>query len=433
MNILLLGSGGRECALAWKISQSPFCRQLYIAPGNGGTEAYGINVNLSLADFNKIAEFAGSHSVEMIVVGPEDPLVEGIVDFFQADPQFKNIAVIGPSRHAARLEGSKSFAKGFMNRHDIPTAAYQCFSTNESVQAKNFLSYLKPPYVLKADGLAAGKGVLICDTMDKACQAVDSILVKRDFGNAGNMLVIEEFLEGIEMSAFVLTDGNNFLLLPEAKDYKRIGDNDTGPNTGGMGTISPVPFADNEFIEKVKTRIIEPTIKGIQFENMHYRGFIFFGLMNVKGNPFVIEYNVRLGDPETQSIIPRISSDLVELMRSAWEQTIDIQTISILPKAVANVVLASGGYPGSYIKGEPIRLPDPEQNQLIFHAGTSVSEGILKTSGGRVLSACGIGDNLNEALQNAYQLAEKISFEKKYYRSDIGNDLKKYLQTPASR
>jgi len=427
MNILLLGSGGRECAMAWKISQSSYCDKLYIAPGNGGTTAYGENIMLSPVDFQKVGEFAKSHDIGMVVVGPEDPLVNGIVDYFMSDSELKNIAVIGPAQEAAKLEGSKSYAKAFMNKYCIPTAAHRSFTPDETEAAKDFLTTIRPPYVIKADGLAAGKGVLICSTLDEAKNAIDSILLKKEFGNAGNSLIIEEFLDGIEMSSFVLTDGQNYLMLPEAKDYKRIGDYDTGPNTGGMGTISPVPFADEEFIQKVKTRIIEPTIAGIRNENMHYCGFVFIGLMNVNGNPYVIEYNVRLGDPETQSILPRIESDLTELMLAAWNKTLGSQSIAILPHTAVSIVLASGGYPSHYEKGKHIHLPPTDNNSLIFHAGTSYTNDILLTSGGRVLTACGMGKNLEEAVSRAYKLAHNINFDNKYFRTDIGNDLKKYL------
>jgi phosphoribosylamine---glycine ligase len=426
MNILLLGSGGRECALAWKISQSCCCDKLYIAPGNGGTVAFGENILMSPVDFPKLGEFAISHSIGMIVVGPEDPLVEGIVDFFMSDSSLKNIAVIGPGKEASKLEGSKSFAKAFMNKYNIPTAAYRRFNQEEVEIAKDFIAETNPPYVIKADGLAAGKGVLICSTQNEAFHAIDSILLKKEFGDAGNSIVIEEFLEGIEMSAFVLTDGQHYVLLPEAKDYKRIGDNDTGPNTGGMGTISPVPFADEDFLQKVRTTIIDPTITGIRNENMHYCGFIFFGLMNVKGTPYVIEYNVRLGDPETQSILPRIESDLTDLMLSAWNKALNTTTISILPQTAVNIVLASGGYPGAYEKGKQIHIPSAETNTHIFHAGTTIVDNKLITSGGRVLAACGIGEDIDEAVKRAYKLAHDIRFEKKYFRNDIGNDLKKY-------
>jgi phosphoribosylamine---glycine ligase len=428
MNILILGSGGRECALAWKISQSPLCSQLFIAPGNGGTKEYGTNIDLSVTDFTGIAEFSLKNNIEMIVVGPEDPLVLGIVDYFLSTPQLSGIKIIGPDKRAAMLEGSKAFAKQFMQKHGIPTATYKTFHSGQTELAKEFLQSMKPPYVIKADGLAAGKGVLICQTIEEAYDAVETILVKRIFGDAGNSLVIEEFLHGIEMSAFLLTDGNSFLMLPEAKDYKRIGNHDTGPNTGGMGTISPVPFAGAEFMEKVRQQIAEPTLRGIIEEGMHYCGFIFVGLMNVDGEPKVIEYNVRLGDPETQSVLPRIQNDLTDLLLAASNHQLHEKQIKISPETIVNIVLASNGYPGSYEKDFPITLPQAEKHRMVFHAGTKINESGFITSGGRVLTACGTGHNLETAIENAYTLAREIHFKNKYFRSDIGQDLLKYIQ-----
>jgi phosphoribosylamine---glycine ligase len=426
MKILILGSGGRECALAWKISQSNLCDQLFIAPGNGGTHEYGTNVRLSPSDFEATGNFCLQNNIELVVVGPEDPLVAGIIDYFRSHPRFEKIKIIGPDKHAAQLEGSKKFAKEFMVRYGIPTAAYQSFQSDSIDSAKLYLKSLQPPYVIKADGLAAGKGVLICSSVEEAESVLDKMLINQTFGIAGSTVVIEEFLQGIEMSVFVMTDGQSFVMLPEAKDYKRIGDNDTGLNTGGMGTISPVPFADHEFMMKVKSRVIEPTIEGIRKEKMHYCGFIFFGLMNVGGNPYVIEYNVRLGDPETQSILPRIDADLVELLLAASDKSLAGKEISISDMHVVNVVLASGGYPGSYEKGKVIRLPSPEPNNLIFHAGTALEYETLLTSGGRVLSVCGMGNGLPQAIENAYIHARKIHFENKYMRTDIGKDVLGY-------
>lgn len=427
MNILILGSGGRECALAWKISKGSLCSKLFIAPGNGGTHEYGTNISLNPVDFEKVAAFSLEHNIELIVVGPEDPLVLGIVDYFTTNPDLSGIRIIGPDKRAAQLEGSKSFAKEFMQKYDIPTASYQRFGWGEQQQAKNFLRSLDSPYVIKADGLAAGKGVFICNTVAEAEEAIDNILVRNIFGEAGQMLVIEEFLDGIEMSAFVLTDGMDYVMLPEAKDYKRIGDGNTGPNTGGMGTVSPVPFADADFMQKLKTQIIEPTIGGICKEGMHYCGCIFFGLMNVDGNPYVIEYNVRFGDPETQVIMPRIENDLVELLIAASDKKLQNRKIEISEKTAVNIVLASKGYPDAYEKGKPIQLPKQSDNCLIFHAGTATLNEKTVTSGGRVLSACCRGNTLKEAIQIAYELADEISFENKYYRKDIGQDLLQFI------
>jgi phosphoribosylamine---glycine ligase len=360
MKILILGSGGRECAFAWKMSQSNLCSALFIAPGNGGTKNYGQNIQISPNDFPAVERFCIDENIKLVVVGPEDPLVNGIVDYFQNSPSLQNVHIIGPDKTAAQLEGSKSFAKAFMKKYDIPTAAYEVFTPQNHHKASEFLLTLNPPYVIKADGLAAGKGVLICQTLEEANNAVDEILIDKKFGNAGNSLVIEEFLHGIELSAFVLTDGLSYLIFPEAKDYKRIGDGDTGLNTGGMGTVSPVPFADEVFMQKVKTLIVEPTIQGIAAEQMHYCGFIFVGLMNVNGNPMVIEYNVRMGDPETQSVLPRIDGDLTELLIKAAQRELRSCSVSILPKHVVNVVLASGGYPGDFEKGKAIHLPEIE-------------------------------------------------------------------------
>ncbi len=426
MNVLILGSGGRECALAWKIRQSPICEKLYTAPGNGGTFLYGENVEISPLNFEDIANFSLANNIELIIVGSEEPLVFGIVDFFCKSKNLSGIRIIGPDKNGARLEGSKTFAKNFMKKYNIPTAAYQSFTSEEFEQAKQFIHSLVSPYVLKVDGLAGGKGVLICETIEEAYSALDRILIRNEFQDAGKSIVIEEFLNGIEISIFVLTDGSSFLILPEAKDYKRISDNNTGLNTGGMGTISPVPFATEDFMQKVKTKIIEPTVKGIQEEAMHYCGFIYFGLMNKENEPYVIEYNVRLGDPEAQSILPRIENDIVELFMATAEKKIETQKIKISPKTVLNVVLASAGYPQNYEKGKIIELPKENDNQIIFHAGTAIKNNRLVTAGGRVMSACGTGNNIHEAIKYAYELAGEIKFENKYYRKDIGQDLLRY-------
>jgi len=427
MKILILGSGGRECAFAWKMSQSKLCSALFIAPGNGGTKNYGQNIQISPNDFPAIEKFCIDENIKLVVVGPEDPLVNGIVDYFLSTPSLKDVHIVGPDKIAAQLEGSKSFAKAFMKKYNIPTAAYEVFTPQNHHKASEFLLSLKPPYVIKADGLAAGKGVLICQTLEEANKAVDEILIDKKFGSAGNSLVIEEFLHGIELSAFVLTDGFSYLMLPDAKDYKRIGDGDTGLNTGGMGTVSPVPFANQDFMQKVKTQIVEPTIHGIQSEKMHYCGFVFVGLMNVDGNPMVIEYNVRMGDPETQSVLPRIDGDFAELMLKTAQRELNTCKITISKKHVANVVLASGGYPGDFEKGKIIHVPKLSENSMVFHAGTAMADGECLTSGGRVMTACGLGDSLPEAIKNAYEMAQKVQFEGKYFRSDIGKDLMAYL------
>lgn len=425
MNILLLGSGGREHAIAWKLAQSSGIRNLYIAPGNAGTGITGINVDLDLRDFNEIKRFVLENDIDMVIVGPEEPLVNGIVDFFEADELIRQIPVIGPSGSAARLEGSKDFAKAFMQRHGIPTAAYRTFTTTEANAARAFLRSMKPPYVLKADGLAAGKGVVICTGLDEADHEITEMLEKARFGKASEKLVIEEFLSGIELSVFILTDGQSWVLLPEAKDYKRIGEGDTGPNTGGMGSVSPVPFADEEFMEKVKISIIQPTIDGLMKENIQYRGFIFFGLINVNNNPYVIEYNVRMGDPETESVMPRIKSDLLDLLIKVAENNLAGASLEISDDTAATVVLVSEGYPGSYEKGVQIQGLDKNYTSHIFHAGTTISSqaGEVVTSGGRVLAITSVAPELNEALALSYSTASEISYRGKTLRRDIGFDL----------
>lgn len=423
MNILLLGSGGREHALAWKMLQSDKCKTLYVAPGNAGTAQIATNVTLNPNDFDSVKQFVLNHHINMVVVGPEDPLVNGISDYFKNDSSIQNIPVIGPSKLGAQLEGSKEFAKQFLIKHNIPTAKYQSFTKDTVDQGCEFLTTLQPPYVLKADGLAAGKGVLIINNLEEAQAELKNMLVDAKFGDASSKVVIEEFLDGIELSCFVLTDGVSYKILPTAKDYKRIGEGDTGLNTGGMGAISPVPFADEELMTKIEERIVKPTIQGLIADKIDYKGFIFIGLIKVGNDPYVIEYNVRMGDPETEVVMPRLTSDLVMLFEAVGNSTLAEVECEIDPRSATTVMMVSGGYPEDYEKGKVISGLEDVQNSLVFHAGTTVKDGETVTNGGRVLAITSYGDTFKDALQQSYKSVAKIDFDGKYYRTDLGFDL----------
>ncbi|MGL2962665.1 phosphoribosylamine--glycine ligase [Flavobacterium sp. RSB2_4_14] len=424
MTILLLGSGGREHALAWKMLQSSLCTKLFVAPGNAGTETIATNFDLNILDFEAIKKTVLQERIEMVVVGPEDPLVHGIYDFFKNDSELNHIPVIGPSQKGAQLEGSKEFAKEFLVRHAIPTAAYDSFTKETVEKGCQFLETLQPPYVLKADGLAAGKGVLIIQDLEEAKTELRNMLVHSKFGTASAKVVIEEFLDGIELSCFVLTDGKNYKILPTAKDYKRIGEGDTGLNTGGMGAVSPVPFADKILLDKIENRIVKPTIDGLQKDGIEYKGFVFIGLINVKGEPIVIEYNVRMGDPETEVVMPRIKSDLVELFQAVADEKLNEVTLEIDERSATTIMVVSGGYPEEYEKGKVISGIENIEDSIVFHAGTKMENGQIVSNGGRVLAVTSYGDNFKEAIKKSYQNIDKLHFDKMYFRKDIGNDLK---------
>ncbi len=423
MNILILGSGGRESAFAWKIAQSPKCQNLFIAPGNAGTTQYGTNVNLKVTDFEGIKTFVLGNGINLVLVGPEEPLVKGVHDFFLNDEQLKNIPVVGPQQEAAQLEGSKDFSKQFMEKHNIPTAAYKTFTKDTLQEGLTYLATAGLPVVLKADGLAAGKGVLICTTLEEAQQELKEMLAEAKFGEASSRVVIEQFLTGIELSVFVMTDGNSYKILPEAKDYKRIGEGDTGLNTGGMGSVSPVPFADAAYMKKVEEKVIIPTIEGLKKDGIPYKGFIFIGLMNSDGEPWVIEYNCRMGDPETESVMRRIDSDFVDLLQGVAEGNLNEKELIISPKTAATVVMVAGGYPGEYLKNKVITGTENIHESIVFHAGTSTDGDNVITTGGRVLAITTLQDNMFKALQQATADASRIYYDGMYFRRDIGFDL----------
>jgi phosphoribosylamine--glycine ligase len=423
MNILIIGSGGREHAFAWKIKQSKQCDKLFVAPGNAGTAAIADNVSIAVDDFPSLGKLCVENQIELVVVGPEVPLVKGIRDFFEKEPALKNIAMVGPGKFGAQLEGSKDFSKQFMLRNNVPTAKAKTFEASQIEEAINYIDTCKPPLVLKADGLAAGKGVIITDDPQEAKASLKEMLLDKKFGEAGSKVLIEEFLRGIELSVFVLTDGKDYVILPEAKDYKRIGDGDTGPNTGGMGAVSPVVFADAAFMKKVENRVIRTTIAGLHKENIPYKGFIFIGLMNVDGDPFVIEYNARMGDPETQVVLPRIKSDLVELLSAAGRGVLKGLTIETDGKSAVTISMVSGGYPGDYTKGKEIKGLEKAQKGIIFHAGTKMTANNVVTDGGRVISATGVGEDLKSAVAEAYSGASQLAWDGLFYRKDIGQDL----------
>ena len=423
MNVLILGSGGREHTFAWKLAQSPLLNKLFIAPGNAGTAALGENVDVKADDFDAVKSLCLEKEIDMVVVGPEDPLVKGVHDFFLADEELKDIPVIGPQKAGAELEGSKDFAKEFLFRHNIPTAAYQTFTSENLEEGYAFLETLNAPYVLKADGLAAGKGVLILDSLEEAKAELREMLTEAKFGAASSKVVIEEFLDGIELSVFVLTDGNSYKVLPTAKDYKRIGEGDTGLNTGGMGAISPVPFADDVLMQKIEERIVKPTVEGLKKDGLPYKGFIFIGLIKVDDEPIVIEYNVRMGDPETEAVLPRIKSDLLELFQAVGDEKLEEKTIELDPRFATTVMMVSGGYPEAYEKGKLMTGINEVEGSIVFHAGTKLEGEKVLTNGGRVMTLTSFGESINEALEKSFANAEIVDFEGKYYRKDIGFDL----------
>lgn len=428
MRILVLGSGGREHAFSWKIAQSPRCEALFIAPGNAGTAEVGTNINLAVNDFEGIGNFVKQENIDLVVVGPEDPLVNGISNYFKADPELAEIGLVGPSKEGAQLEGSKDFSKQFMERHQVPTARSRTFTKATLEEGLNYVSSHPLPVVLKADGLAAGKGVIIAESHEQARETLKEMLVDAKFGEASSRVVIEQYLDGIELSVFVLTDGENYKILPEAKDYKRIGEGDTGLNTGGMGAVTPVPFANASFLQKVEDRVVKPTVNGLKSEGIDYKGFIFIGLMNVNGDPYVIEYNVRMGDPETQVVLPKIKSDLLDLLLATTDGTLGQTEYTTHDEAFTTVVMVSGGYPGSYPKGYAIRGIDKVNEATVFHAGTkSGDDKAMLTSGGRVLAVTGKGDSVEKALENAYNGVSKISWQDEYHRRDIGQDILKLI------
>jgi phosphoribosylamine--glycine ligase len=423
MNILILGSGGREHTFAYSIALSPNCENLYVAPGNAGTDSIATNIQISINDFSEVKSCVLDHDIDMVIVGPEEPLVRGIADFFSNDDELKQVMLIGPSGKGAALEGSKETAKEFMFRNKIPTAAYRSFTADDLNEGCAFLETLSPPYVLKADGLAAGKGVLILDDILEAKEELENMLSHRKFGDASSKVVIEEFLKGIEMSVFVLTDGKNYKILPTAKDYKRIGEGDTGLNTGGMGAVSPVPFADNVLMKKIEDRVVKPTIKGIENENIDYKGFVFIGLIIIDNEPYVIEYNVRMGDPETEVVLPRLKTDLVDLLEAAYKQQLIDVSLEVDSKAASTIMVVSGGYPEAYKKGKTITGIAEVRESVVFHAGTAMKDGEIVTNGGRVLAITSLGEDYKEALKKSYQNIEKLHFDTMYYRKDIGFDL----------
>ncbi len=424
MNIMILGSGGREHAISWKISQSKSCKNLYVAPGNAGTSLVGNNIPININDFEEVKKNVIERSIDLVIVGPEEPLVNGIVDFFKSDNKLKNIKIFGPSSNGSKLEGSKDFSKEFMFRNNIPCAKSKTFNKETLNDGISFLEKINPPYVLKADGLAAGKGVLIINNLNEAKEELSKMIIDEKFGDASKNVLIEEYLDGIEVSVFAITDGKNYIILPEAKDYKRIGEGDTGLNTGGMGAVSPVKFADKEFMNKVEKLVIKRTVEGIEKENLDYKGFIFAGLMNVNGEPYVIEYNVRMGDPETQVVIPRIKNDLLEVITKCLDEKINEIDLDIAENFTTTVILASDGYPNSYKKGDEIRNLEELLDTKIFHAGTIKKDDTVLSNGGRVIACTGYGYTLEKALKNSYKIAKNISWNNKYYRKDIGQDLK---------